>query len=149
MYFYSSHYLQMPQKFMNLHDLYTRGKILVKLISALYLRCACGFQNLVWTPVQCGHNLPPLVEVGLTDLPKSGGAAIAPPAPPGMIPLITSSRKISNKARVDCLTSKKIGSVVNLPNWLLGNGSMLLQKKKSVDCKGTSHHLFSRRQKHY
>ena len=32
-----------------------------------------------------GHNLPPLVEIGLTDLPKSGGAMAppAPPAPPG------------------------------------------------------------------
>ena len=29
-----------------------------------------------------GHNLPPLVEIGLTDLPKSGGV-MAPPAPPG------------------------------------------------------------------
>ena len=29
-----------------------------------------------------GHNLPPLVEIGLTDLPKSVGA-MAPPAPPG------------------------------------------------------------------
>ena len=29
-----------------------------------------------------GHNLPPLVEIGLTDLPKSG-VAMAPPAPPG------------------------------------------------------------------
>ena len=29
-----------------------------------------------------GHNLPPLVEIGLTDLPKSGGA-MAPLAPPG------------------------------------------------------------------
>ena len=29
-----------------------------------------------------GHNLPPLVEIGLTDLPKFGGA-IAPAAPPG------------------------------------------------------------------
>ena len=28
-----------------------------------------------------GHNLPPLVEIGLTDLPKSGGA-MGPPAPP-------------------------------------------------------------------
>ena len=33
-----------------------------------------------------GHNLSPLVEIGLTDLPKSGGA-IAPPAPPGTTPL--------------------------------------------------------------
>ena len=29
-----------------------------------------------------GRNLPPLGEIGLTDLPKSGGA-MAPPAPPG------------------------------------------------------------------
>ena len=29
-----------------------------------------------------GHNLPPLVEIGLTDLPKSGGAM----APPGGTP---------------------------------------------------------------
>ena len=29
-----------------------------------------------------GYNLPPLVEIGLTDLPKSGGA-MTPPAPPG------------------------------------------------------------------
>ena len=28
-----------------------------------------------------GHNLSPLVEIGLTDLPKSGGT-MAPPAPP-------------------------------------------------------------------
>ena len=28
-----------------------------------------------------GHNLSPLVEIGLTDLPKSGGA-MAPPATP-------------------------------------------------------------------
>ena len=33
-----------------------------------------------------GHNLLPLVKIGLTDLPKSGGA-MAPPAPPGMTPL--------------------------------------------------------------
>ena len=29
-----------------------------------------------------GHNLPPFVEIGLTDLPKFAGA-MAPPAPPG------------------------------------------------------------------
>ena len=29
-----------------------------------------------------GHNLPPLVEIGLTDVPNFGGA-MAPPAPPG------------------------------------------------------------------
>ena len=35
-----------------------------------------------------GHNLLPLVEIGLTDLPKSGGA-MATPAPPGMTGLLT------------------------------------------------------------
>ena len=30
-----------------------------------------------------GNKLPPLVEIGLTDLPKFGGAMVAPPAPPG------------------------------------------------------------------
>ena len=29
-----------------------------------------------------GDNVPPLVEIGLTDLPKTGGGAHAPPAPP-------------------------------------------------------------------
>ena len=33
-----------------------------------------------------GQNLPPLVEIGLIDLPKTGGA-MAPPAPPGTTPL--------------------------------------------------------------
>ena len=37
-----------------------------------------------------GHNLPPLVEIGLPDLPKSGGA-MAPPAPPGTTGLICSA----------------------------------------------------------
>ena len=35
-----------------------------------------------------GHNLPHLVEIGLTDLPKSRGA-MAPLAPPGTTPLST------------------------------------------------------------
>ena len=35
-----------------------------------------------------GHNLPPFVELGLTDLPESGGAhAMAPPETPGTTPL--------------------------------------------------------------
>ena len=34
-----------------------------------------------------GDNVPPLVEIGLTDLPKSGGAR-APPAPPLVTGLI-------------------------------------------------------------
>ena len=35
-----------------------------------------------------GHNLPLLVEIGLTDLPKSGGA-MAPQAPPGRHPCLS------------------------------------------------------------
>ena len=45
-----------------------------------------------------GHHLPPLVEIGLTDLPKSRGA-MAPSAPPGttgLSPLVPSAlNKIS------------------------------------------------------
>ena len=38
-------------------------------------------------PVSFGeHNLPPLVEIGLTDLPATGGA-MAPLAPEGMATL--------------------------------------------------------------
>ena len=33
-----------------------------------------------------GHNMHPLVKIGLTDLPKSGGT-MAPPVPPGTITL--------------------------------------------------------------
>ena len=32
--------------------------------------------------VMGGDYVPPLVEIGLTDLPKTGGGAKAPPAPP-------------------------------------------------------------------
>ena len=34
-----------------------------------------------------GHNLPPVVEIGITDLPKYGDA-MAPPAPPGTTGLV-------------------------------------------------------------
>ena len=40
-----------------------------------------------------GDNVPPLVEIGLTDLSKSGGAQ-APPAPP----LATGLMKIAHRA---------------------------------------------------
>ena len=48
-----------------------------------YLFRAVGSSESPGVPVLFGgHNLPPLVEIGLTDLPKFGGA-MAPPAPPG------------------------------------------------------------------
>ena len=40
-----------------------------------------------------GHNLPPLVEIELTDLPKSGGA-MGPPAPPGTTGLLRKWRSV-------------------------------------------------------
>ena len=46
------------------------------------LRAVGGSENLGVPVLFGGHNLPPLVEIGLTDLPKFGGA-MAPPAPPG------------------------------------------------------------------
>ena len=43
-----------------------------------------------WVPgLFGGHNLSPLVEKGLTNLPKSGDA-MAPPAPPGTTGLLNS-----------------------------------------------------------
>ena len=44
-----------------------------------------------------GPNLPPLVEIRLTNLPKSGGA-MAPPAPPGTTGL---NRDINSKHEIN------------------------------------------------
>ena len=44
-------------------------------------RAVARSENLGWHVLLGGDNVPPLVEIGLTDLPKSGGAR-APPAPP-------------------------------------------------------------------
>ena len=40
-----------------------------------------GVLSVMWWAMPTGHNLPPLVGIGLTELPDSGGAK-APPAPP-------------------------------------------------------------------
>ena len=54
---------------------------------------AVGRSENLGVPVLFGrHNLPPLVEIGLTDLPKFGGA-MAPPAPPGTTGLSASSKQ--------------------------------------------------------
>ena len=45
------------------------------------IRAVARSENLGGHIVLGGDNVPPLVEIGLTDLPKSGGAR-APPAPP-------------------------------------------------------------------
>jgi hypothetical protein len=57
-------------------------------------RAVGGSENLGVPVLFGGHNLPPLVEIGLTDLPKFGGA-MASPAPPGTTGL-NSTAKISN-----------------------------------------------------
>ena len=44
-------------------------------------RAVARSENLGWHVLLGGDNVPPLVVIGLTDLPKSGGAR-APPAPP-------------------------------------------------------------------
>ena len=54
----------------------------------VYFRAVGGSENSGVPVLYGGHNLPPLVEIGLTDLPKFGGA-MAPPAPPGTTGLRT------------------------------------------------------------
>ena len=51
-------------------------------LSCLYIlyRAVARSEDLGGHIVMGGDNVPPLVEIGLTDLPKSGGAR-APPAP--------------------------------------------------------------------
>ena len=49
--------------------------------SIMSFRAVARSENLGGHIVLGGDNVPPLVEIGLTDLPKSGGAR-APPAPP-------------------------------------------------------------------
>ena len=44
-------------------------------------RAVARSENQGWHVILGGDNVPPLVEIGLTDLSKSGGAQ-APPAPP-------------------------------------------------------------------
>ena len=45
-------------------------------------RAVTRSENPGWHVILGGDNVPPLVEIGLTDLPKSGGGAHAPSAPP-------------------------------------------------------------------
>ena len=46
----------------------------------IYSRHATRVKNLGGHIVLGGDNMPPLVEIGLTDVSKSGGGARAPPA---------------------------------------------------------------------
>ena len=51
-------------------------------INEMYGRAVGRSENPGVPVLFVGHNLPPMIEIGLTDLPKSGGAR-APPATPG------------------------------------------------------------------
>ena len=53
---------------------------------SLIIRAVARSENLGVPVLFGGHNLSPLVEIGLTDMSKSGGA-MAPPAPSGTTPL--------------------------------------------------------------
>ena len=55
--------------------------------SKIDIRGVSGFLRVGGQVVMGGNNVSPLVEIGLTDLPKSGGA-IATPAPPSLTPLL-------------------------------------------------------------
>ena len=59
-------------------------------------RAVGGSENLEVPVLFGGDNLPPLVEIGLSDLPKSGGA-MAPPAPPETTPLSRSTTAAAPK----------------------------------------------------
>ena len=52
-----------------------------KLLVQYWFRAVARSENPGGHIVLGGNNVPPLVEIGLTDLPKSGGARV-PPAPP-------------------------------------------------------------------
>ena len=72
-----------------------------------------------------GHNLSPLVEVGLTDLPKSGGAMVAP-EPPGITGLLITLKVNPNllvtftlQAALLFTTKNGLISLFGLSNFLL------------------------------
>ena len=44
--------------------------------------------------VKGGQNLPPMVGIGLTNLPNIGGGAVSPPPPPGPASLLTKLLKL-------------------------------------------------------
>ena len=66
-----------------------------------------------------GHKLPPLVEIGLTDLPKSGGA-MAPPAPPGTTGLVITWRWWCVKWNFVCSTFYSISGLYSVLESLQG-----------------------------
>ena len=74
-----------------------------------------------------GHNLPPLVEIGLTDLPKFGGA-MAPPAPPGTTSLRskTAPRILISSIAMGANYSFYVKSIASYVLTLLGYNNSVL-----------------------
>ena len=52
------------------------------LLRIIHLRAVARSENRGGLVVLGGENVPPLVEIGLTDLPKTGGGGHVPPRPP-------------------------------------------------------------------
>ena len=78
-------------------------------------RAVGGSENSGMPVLYGGHNQPPLVEIGLTDLPKFGGA-MAPPAPPGTTGLhnmyvINLNTRHMGKKFILIEVAKKIGKI--------------------------------------
>ena len=70
------------------------------------IRAVGGSENSGVPVLYGGHNLPPLVEIGLTDLPKFGGA-MAPPAPPGTTGLSLFKKQLKRYKIINRLTWQK------------------------------------------
>ena len=81
-----------PDNYMSM--IYFNGEMLIKFFPHKYvsIRVVGRSENTGVPVVLWWHNLPLLVEIGLTDLPKSGGA-MAPQAPQGTTPLLFPSVK--------------------------------------------------------
>ena len=86
-------------------------------------RSVGGFEN-PEVSVVMWHNLPLLLEIGLTDLPKNGGA-MAPPAPPGTTGLgVASGLAVLRHIRPN--PQIQSGSVIYSPDcYLLTRGQSL------------------------
>ena len=59
-----------------------------------------------------GNNLPPVVEIGLNDLPKSGGASGTPRAPPGTTPLFEPNYVLPNQYSTD-IETKSLFNIIS------------------------------------
>ena len=90
-----------------------------------------------------GHNLlPPLIKIGSTDLPKSGGA-MAPPAPPGTTPLwkqnrdrqawVTCHKQVPTCLR-NCYPSKRSKTYIEVVVWICNFNAPRISIKTKFHC---------------